>query len=122
MQWNTTADPIRSVEFYRMFVQNSLGKLYVYQGAIVFGPPREQGCEVIRVLSPMPEPQMLYDALSKLHAGRLRERLVFMQHSRAEVCAAVQAFCQQGLPVPDVFDETVARLEGLTVFQLACYQ
>ncbi|MEW6057579.1 MAG: methylated-DNA--[protein]-cysteine S-methyltransferase [Bdellovibrionota bacterium] len=122
MQWNTQSDPVRSIEFYRMFVQSNLGKMQVYQGAIVFGQPRDHGCEVLKILTPTPNPQELYDSLSKLHSSRLRERLVFLEWDRSEVISAVQGFCQQGLPLPEVFDETVARLEGLTVFQLACYQ
>src|SRR5271170_993482 len=121
MQWNATSDPIRSIEFFRIFVQNSLGKLHVHQGAVVFGPPREQGCEILRICVPTPEPATLYDTLSKVHASRLRERLVLLEWSRAEVMAAIHAFCHQGLPLPDVFDEGLARLEGLSVFQLACY-
>lgn len=122
MQWDTTLSAIRSIDFYRMFVQDSLGKLHAYQGAIVFGQPRAQGCEVLRVLTPMPDSKMLYEALERIHTSRLRERLVFVDLEPAEVLAAVQGFCQQGIPLPEVFDENVARLEGLSVFQLACYQ
>lgn len=126
MQWNKSYDPardlVRSVDFFKMFVQDSLGRLHVYQGAVVFGQPRSSGCEVLRVVAPMPEPALLYECLAKIHTGRLREKLIFLEWDRAEVMASLQAFCQQGLPLPDVFDETIARLEGLTVFQLACYQ
>lgn len=122
MQWNAKSDPIRSVEFYRMLIQTNLGKMQVYQGAVLFGPPREQGCEILRILTPTPSPEILYEGIAKTHSSRLRERLIFLDMDRAEVMATLQAFCQQGLPLPDVFDETVARLEGLTVFQLACYQ
>ena len=122
MLWNTTPDPIRSVEFYRMFVQNPFGKLHTYQGAVVFGQPRENGCEILRVCNPTPTSELLYESLAKAHVSRLRERLVFLDWTRAEVMAALHAFCNQGLPLPDLFDEGLARLEGLTVFQLACYQ
>lgn len=122
MQWNTQADPIRSVEFYRMFVQNNLGKLHVYQGAVIFGQARDSGCEVLRIFTPTPDAETLYEELSAVHSARLRERLVFLDWTRDEVMASIQAFCQQGLPLADIFDESVARLEGLTVFQLACYQ
>jgi O-6-methylguanine DNA methyltransferase len=122
MQWNTKADRIRSVEFYRMFVQTSLGRLLTYHGAVVFGPPRDKGCEVLRVAMPTPNPQLLYEQLGRIHAAPPRERLIFVDWSRSDVIASLQAFCQQGLPLPDVFDDAVARLEGLTVFQLACYQ
>jgi O-6-methylguanine DNA methyltransferase len=105
-----------------MFVQNHLGKLHVYQGAVVFGQPREQGCEVLRVITPAPSSELLYENLKKAHESRLRERLIFLERDKADVMSSIQAFCQQGLPLLDVFDETVARLEGLTVFQLACYQ
>lgn len=126
MHWNTNYDPahdpVRSIDFYKMFVQDSLGKLHVYQGAVVFGQPRSHGCEVLRILTPMPSPALLYESLTKTHGARLREKLVFLEWDRAEVIGSIQAFCQQGLPLPDVFDETIARLEGLTVFQLASYQ
>lgn len=122
MQWNSSSDPIRSIEFYRMFVQNSLGKLHVYQGAVVFGQPRDNGCEVLRVFTPTPDPALLYEMVAKTHTSRLRERLIFIEWDRTEVMSAIQAFCHQGLPLPDVFDESVARLEGLTLFQLASYQ
>jgi O-6-methylguanine DNA methyltransferase len=105
-----------------MFVQTNLGKLHVYQGAVLFGAPREDGCEVLRILTPAPEPEILYAEITRVHSSRLRERLIFRDWDRAEVISAIQAFCQQGLPLPDVFDEGIARLEGLSVFQLACYR
>lgn len=122
MQWNTKSDPIRAIEFFRMFVQTNLGKLQIYQGAVIFGPPRDRGCEVLRVVSPAPDSETLYSEIGKFHSGRVRERLIFLEWGRNDVMSAIQAFCQQGLPLPDVFDEKMARLEGLSVFQLACYQ
>ena len=122
MQWTAKSDPIRSIEFFKMFVQTGLGKMHVYQGAVLFGAPHERGCEVLRVITPTPSTEILYDLVSKAHISRLRERLIFLDWDKADVMASIQAFCQQGLPLPDVFDEGAARLEGLTVFQLACYQ
>lgn len=122
MQWNTTTDLVRSIEFYRMFVTSSVGKVQSYQGAVLFGAPRENGCEVLRVLTPTPDSEMLYSEIIKAHTGRLRSKLIFLDWHKADVMHAVQSFCQQGLPLPNVFDDGMARLEGLTVFQLACYQ
>lgn len=121
MSWNKP-DPIRSVEFFHMFVETNMGKIHMYRGAVVFGAPRDVGCEVLRIVMPAPTPQMLYDELAKTHSSKMRERLIFLEMDRAEVIGSIQAFCQQGLPLPEIFDESVARLEGLTVFQLACYQ
>jgi O-6-methylguanine DNA methyltransferase len=122
VQWNMKTDPIRSIEFYKMFVQNNMGKLQMYQGAVVFGSPREVGCEVLRVLIPTPDPQVLYDSLRQVHMGKLRERLVLLTMDKLDLLHTIQGFCQQGLPLPDIFDEGEARLEGFSVFQLACYQ
>lgn len=122
MQWNSKPDPIRSVEFFHMFVQTNLGKVHSYRGAVVFGPPRDHGCEVLRVIMPSPNPAMLYEQIAKIHSSRLRERLIYLTTSRADVMDAIQSYGQQGLPLPSVFNESMARLEGLTVFQLACYQ
>jgi O-6-methylguanine DNA methyltransferase len=113
---------VRSVEFYQMFVQNHLGKVQIYQGAVVFGQPRERGCEVLRILTPAPTTEILYESLSKLHSVKIRERLVFLEWTRQQFMDALQSFCQQGLPLPNIFDENHARIEGLTVFQLASYQ
>jgi len=113
---------IQSVEFYQMFLENSFGKRMVYHGAVVFGASPKRGCEVLRVLTPMPNPTELHEALAALHAKPLRERLRFLEWDRKRVVSAIQALCQQGLPLPGVFDEDLARLEGLSVFQLACYQ
>lgn len=126
MQWKTKSDlvrsPVRSIEMYHMFVQSNFGKLQLYQGAVVFGQPRDRGCEVLRIFTPTPDPQLLFDELVKVQDSRLRERLVFLEWDRDDVMSTIQAFCQQGLPLPEIFDENVARLEGLTVFQLATYQ
>lgn len=122
MQWSVTADPVRSIEIYRMFVPGPMGKMQAYQGAVLFGPSRQHGCEVIRIFTPMPDSETFYETLSKAHAGRLRERLVFLDMDKTDVMHAIQSFCHQGLPLPDLFDDGTARLEGLTVFQLASYQ
>jgi O-6-methylguanine DNA methyltransferase len=76
----------------------------------------------LRIITPAPSTHLLYSEISRIHASKLRERLFFLNHSKAELMQKLQGFCQQGLPLPDLFDEKIARLEGLTVFQLASYQ
>lgn len=113
---------ICSIEFYRMNVQNRFGKPQIYQGAVVLGPLREQGCEVIRILPPMPTPQLLHEEIVHLYSASLRERCVFLNWTPAEVVYALEEFCNKGIPLPNPFDPNIAVFAGLTSFQKLCYE
>ena len=113
---------VKSFEFYKMFVDNKFGKLSVYYGAIGFGENQNNGCEILRILSPMPSLQDLYRQLEKIHEKKIRTRLILQNWTRNQITDALTAFCQQGLPLPNLFEDGTARIEGLSVFQLSCYQ
>jgi len=113
---------LQSIEFYEMYVETSTGKMQTYTGAVAFGARRAEGCEVLKILTPTPDLRVLHEQLGNLHHARLRERLIFLQMRETQVTDVLQSFCQQGLPLPNVYDDSIARLEGFSVFQLSGYE
>jgi methylated-DNA-[protein]-cysteine S-methyltransferase len=122
MQWNVTADRIKSVEFFKMFIDVGMGKPLLYQGAIAFGESHDSGTEVLKVFIPAPHPDILYEEIARFHQTKFRERLFFHRFNKEDIIEMVQSYCQRGLPLIDIFDESIAKIEGLTIFQMACYQ
>lgn len=110
---------LQTIEFFQMLIANKFGKPQVFHGALLFS----SRYDLVRVLSPYPTLHSLYQAIEALHTStQLRGKISFLNHTHQQVTAAVQAFCHQGLPLLNIFDESIARIEELTAFQMHCYQ
>lgn len=122
MHWSSKSEDIRTVEYYRMYIQDEWGKVQTYFGAVLFGAPLNQGSQVVRILPPMPNSRQLYQAIELIHAKPNRERLIFKNWNHSRVIQVLEIFCQQGIPLPNLFVDNIAEVEGMTAFQSACYE
>ncbi len=104
---------VRSVEYF---------SLQSFTGAALFSATSKRSCELLRLIPPMPNSKMLHAEIARFHDVPQRTRMIFEKHSRKDVVDILQTFCQQGIPFLNVFDPSVSRIEGLSVFQLMVYR
>jgi O-6-methylguanine DNA methyltransferase len=112
---------IRSVEFFEMAVHPADGAANNYLGAVVFGEEKDGACSVLRVLTPRPTAAELHQDLSLLHGKVLKSQLLLKQWQKHALIQALHEFCQQGFPLPSLFEKEFAEFAGLSAFQLDCY-
>ena len=104
---------IKSVEYF---------SLQSFTGAALFGATGKRSCELLRLIPPMPNSKILHAEIAHFHAATKNTKMIFDNHSRKDVIEILQTFCQQGIPFLNVFEPSVTRIEGLSVFQLMVYR
>lgn len=108
-----------------MSVNIRLGKCENYIGAVVFGDSRSSSTEVIRVIPPMPNAEVLHRELACIHDTKLTQRLSFSTMTADEIIDALEAFCDFGQPLSplsNIFSSEQITLTGCTEFQKKCYE
>ncbi len=116
-------DLVRSIHFYEAVLPGRLGIPVQARGAVVFGAG-VTSCRssVLYIVPPVVELELLYQSLSSLHSKKLKALLNFKKFYREEVVDLLERYCSSGNPLPDIFLEGLATIEGLTPFQKACYE
>lgn len=103
----------RSIELFR---------LQTLTGAAVFGHASGRDCELLYIVPPLPSPTLLHEELARVDSRPTRARMIFNNRTRADVMTILHGFCNQGLPLPNVFEPGFARIEGFSPFQLHVYR
>lgn len=137
-------DHVRSIEFYHMYVQGRDGRAQQFQqdaeifaparrvrgrdgraqkfrGAVLFGSETGEGCEIVRVIPPVPSDTELLDELAAALSAKRFAKLTFLGKTKRDVMSMLCGFCLQGVPLPNVFESASAHFSGLTPFQLKVY-
>lgn len=120
---SNTAFPnhVRSIEFYHMYVRADEGALEKFVGAVLFGAETAEGCEISRIIPPVPSDADLLGELGTALSAKRFAKLTFLRKTKRDVMSMLGGFCLQGIPLPNVFESGSVHFSGLTPFQLKVY-
>lgn len=88
----------------------------IYSGAVLFASDRV----VLKVIPPLPSKELLYKQIEESEGSK--SQLIFYSWRRDEIVEAIQLYCSRGIPLPNIFEDDLASIQGITPFQKECFE
>lgn len=111
---------IHSIRFFNLNVLDDQNNTRPFIGAILFG--KESRCEILKVIPPMPTMHLAMSDIEIQLKKPLAQKIIFHHKTHDEIMTDLSLYCENGFPLPIVFDPSIARVENMTPFQYAVFR